>query len=139
MSIAFQVFDNEKIVLIPDHYIFTADERANRNVDILRDFAQEQDIKYFYDIVDRSNFRYLGQQNCQPVFTIVPTIRIDILRLVYCKAGSIRITKEFVISRSHKKDIADLAKCCSVQIRIHATPVRLGNSQRELATLMLVL
>ncbi|KAG0620167.1 hypothetical protein M758_4G194800 [Ceratodon purpureus] len=52
-----KVWDREKIVLIPDHYIFTSDERANRNVDILRDFAQEQDIKYFYDITDRSNFR----------------------------------------------------------------------------------
>ncbi|NJO74644.1 MAG: 3-isopropylmalate dehydratase, partial [Leptolyngbyaceae cyanobacterium RM1_406_9] len=52
-----KVWDSEKIVLIPDHYIFTADERANRNVDILRDFAQEQNIKYFYDITDRSNFK----------------------------------------------------------------------------------
>jgi 3-isopropylmalate/(R)-2-methylmalate dehydratase large subunit len=52
-----QVWDREKVVLIPDHYIFTADERANRNVDILREFALEQDIKYFYDIKDLSNFR----------------------------------------------------------------------------------
>ncbi|MBV8885068.1 MAG: 3-isopropylmalate dehydratase, partial [Chroococcidiopsidaceae cyanobacterium CP_BM_RX_35] len=52
-----KVWDPEKIVLIPDHYIFTADERANRNVDILRDFAQEQGIKYFYDITDRANFK----------------------------------------------------------------------------------
>lgn len=52
-----KVWDSEKIVLIPDHYIFTNDERANRNVDILRDFAHEQGIKYFYDITDRSNFK----------------------------------------------------------------------------------
>lgn len=52
-----KVWDREKIVLIPDHYIFTADERANRNVDILREFAQEQNIKYFYDITDRANFK----------------------------------------------------------------------------------
>ncbi|MBD3563344.1 3-isopropylmalate dehydratase, partial [Planktothrix sp. FACHB-1355] len=52
-----KVWDKEKIVLIPDHYIFTADERANRNVDILREFAKEQGIKYFYDITDRSNFK----------------------------------------------------------------------------------
>ena len=31
-----QVWDPEKIILIPDHYIFTEDERANRNVDIIR-------------------------------------------------------------------------------------------------------
>ncbi|XP_059065654.1 3-isopropylmalate dehydratase large subunit, chloroplastic isoform X2 [Cryptomeria japonica] len=52
-----KVWDHEKIVIIPDHYIFTNDERANRNVDIIRDFAQEQNIKYFYDIKDRSNFK----------------------------------------------------------------------------------
>jgi len=52
-----KVWDPEKIVLIPDHYIFTADERANRNVDILREFAQEQGIKYFYDITDRADFK----------------------------------------------------------------------------------
>jgi len=33
------------------------DERANRNVDILREFASEQGIKYFYDITDRANFK----------------------------------------------------------------------------------
>ncbi|MEC4986590.1 MAG: 3-isopropylmalate dehydratase large subunit [Oscillatoria sp. PMC 1068.18] len=52
-----QVWDADKIVLIPDHYIFTEDARANRNVDILRDFAHEQKIKYFYDIRDRANFK----------------------------------------------------------------------------------
>ncbi len=31
-----QVWDPEKVVIIPDHYIFTSDPRANRNVDILR-------------------------------------------------------------------------------------------------------
>ncbi|KAF3791269.1 3-isopropylmalate dehydratase large subunit [Nymphaea thermarum] len=52
-----RVWDREKIVIIPDHYIFTNDERANRNVDILRDFCLEQNIKYFYDITDRGNFQ----------------------------------------------------------------------------------
>ena len=52
-----KVWDAQKIVLIPDHYIFTADKRANRNVDILRDFAREQEIKYFYDITDLGNFK----------------------------------------------------------------------------------
>ena len=31
-----QVWDPEKVIIIPDHYIFTSDPRANRNVDILR-------------------------------------------------------------------------------------------------------
>nr|XP_023884282.1 3-isopropylmalate dehydratase large subunit, chloroplastic [Quercus suber]POE70736.1 3-isopropylmalate dehydratase large subunit, chloroplastic [Quercus suber] len=52
-----KVWDREKIVIIPDHYIFTSDERANRNVDILRDFCMEQNIKYFYDIKDLSDFK----------------------------------------------------------------------------------
>lgn len=52
-----KVWDREKVVIIPDHYIFTKDERANRNVDILRDFVKEQNIKYFYDITDRSDFK----------------------------------------------------------------------------------
>lgn len=52
-----KVWDREKIVIIPDHYIFTSDERANRNVDILRDFCMEQNIKYFYDIKDLGNFK----------------------------------------------------------------------------------
>ncbi|WRX21733.1 Aconitase/3-isopropylmalate dehydratase large subunit [Theobroma cacao] len=52
-----KLWDREKIVVIPDHYIFTSDERANRNVDILREFSMEQNIKYFYDIKDLSNFK----------------------------------------------------------------------------------
>ncbi len=47
-----RVWDREKIVIIPDHYIFTADSLSNRNVDILRDFVREQDIRYFYDVID---------------------------------------------------------------------------------------
>ena len=50
-----KVWNREKIVIIPDHYIFTADSRSNRNVDILRDFAREQGIKYFYDVIDDPN------------------------------------------------------------------------------------
>jgi 3-isopropylmalate/(R)-2-methylmalate dehydratase large subunit len=40
-----QVWDRERVIIIPDHYIFTADQRANRNVDILREFVNEQNIK----------------------------------------------------------------------------------------------
>ncbi len=45
-----RVWDRDKVVVIPDHYIFTADKMANRNVDILRQFVAEQDLKYFYDV-----------------------------------------------------------------------------------------
>lgn len=36
-----QVWDSERVVIIPDHYIFTSDPRANRNVDILREMADK--------------------------------------------------------------------------------------------------
>lgn len=45
-----KVWDREKVVVIPDHYIFTADAMANRNVDVLRQFAAEQQLPYFYDV-----------------------------------------------------------------------------------------
>jgi 3-isopropylmalate/(R)-2-methylmalate dehydratase large subunit len=44
------VWDRDKVVIIPDHYIFTADKMANRNVDVLRQFVGEQRLKYFYDV-----------------------------------------------------------------------------------------
>jgi len=44
-----RVWDNTRIPIIPDHYVFTADENAHRNIQILRDFVQEQGIKYYYD------------------------------------------------------------------------------------------
>lgn len=44
-----RVFDAERIAVIPDHYIFTADEKCHRNIQILRDFVKEQGLKYYYD------------------------------------------------------------------------------------------
>ena len=45
-----KVWDRDKVVIIPDHYIFTADAMANRNVQVLRKFAAEQDLPYYYDV-----------------------------------------------------------------------------------------
>jgi 3-isopropylmalate/(R)-2-methylmalate dehydratase large subunit len=50
-----KVWDKNKIVIIPDHYIFTVDSKSNRNVDILRDFVKEQGLPYFYDVIDDPN------------------------------------------------------------------------------------
>jgi 3-isopropylmalate/(R)-2-methylmalate dehydratase large subunit len=50
-----KVWDRNKIVIIPDHYIFTADSMSNRNVDILREFVNEQQLPYFYDVIDDKN------------------------------------------------------------------------------------
>lgn len=44
-----KVFDREKVAIIPDHYIFTKDAKALRNIDFLRDFVQKQNLPYFYD------------------------------------------------------------------------------------------
>jgi 3-isopropylmalate/(R)-2-methylmalate dehydratase large subunit len=44
-----RVWDNTRIPIIPDHYIFTADGKCHRNIQILRDFVKEQSIKYYYD------------------------------------------------------------------------------------------
>ena len=53
-----KVWDQEGVVIIPDHYIFTSDSRSNRNVDILREFVKAQGIKYFYDVVDEGEWRF---------------------------------------------------------------------------------
>ncbi len=43
-----KVWDNKKIVLIPDHYIFTNDKHAKRNIEYVKDFAKEQKLDYSY-------------------------------------------------------------------------------------------
>jgi 3-isopropylmalate/(R)-2-methylmalate dehydratase large subunit len=45
-----KVWARDKVVIIPDHYIFTADKMANRNVDVLRQFVAEQELPHFYDV-----------------------------------------------------------------------------------------
>lgn len=45
-----RVWDADRVVVLPDHYVFTSDPHANRNIDILRSFAREQDLPYFYDV-----------------------------------------------------------------------------------------
>ena len=44
-----KVWNKEGVVIIPDHYIFTADEKCHRNVDALRAFVKEQGLPFFYD------------------------------------------------------------------------------------------
>lgn len=45
-----RVWDRERVVIIPDHYIFTGDTKAHRNVDILREFVAAQGIPHYYDV-----------------------------------------------------------------------------------------
>jgi 3-isopropylmalate/(R)-2-methylmalate dehydratase large subunit len=44
-----KVWDTDKHIMIPDHFIFTADNKANANVRLMREFAKEQELRYFYD------------------------------------------------------------------------------------------
>ena len=39
-----KIWNKDKLVIFPDHYIFTANKHANRNVDILREFATEYKV-----------------------------------------------------------------------------------------------
>ena len=45
-----KIWDKDKLVIFPDHYIFTKNAHANRNVDILRQFASEQSLPNYYDV-----------------------------------------------------------------------------------------
>lgn len=44
-----KVWNRDKVVIIPDHYIFTKDTKAHRNIDSLRSFVREQGITHYYD------------------------------------------------------------------------------------------
>ena len=45
-----KIWDKDKLVIFPDHYIFTKNPQANRNVEILREFANEFGIQNYYDV-----------------------------------------------------------------------------------------
>ena len=47
---AARVWDRRSVVIIPDHYIFTKDEKARRNIELLHEFAKEQNLPYFYSV-----------------------------------------------------------------------------------------
>lgn len=45
-----KIWDKDKLVIFPDHYIFTKNPQANRNVEILRQFASEYKVDNYYDV-----------------------------------------------------------------------------------------
>jgi 3-isopropylmalate/(R)-2-methylmalate dehydratase large subunit len=45
-----KIWDKKKLVIFPDHYIFTKNIHANRNVEILRQFAADYDLPNYYDL-----------------------------------------------------------------------------------------
>jgi len=45
-----KIWDKSKLVIFPDHYIFTENKHAKRNIDILRRFADEYKVDNYYDV-----------------------------------------------------------------------------------------
>jgi len=45
-----RVFDNEKIILVADHFVPNKDIESAQQAKVMRDFAREQDIKYYYEV-----------------------------------------------------------------------------------------
>lgn len=49
-----KIWDKKKLVILPDHYIFTANKEANRNVKFLQEFARQEELPFFYDITQQT-------------------------------------------------------------------------------------
>ncbi len=47
-----KVFDKEKVVLIPDHFVPNKDIKSAMQAKMLRDFANEQELTHFYDAAE---------------------------------------------------------------------------------------
>ncbi|HHW13743.1 MAG TPA: 3-isopropylmalate dehydratase large subunit [Firmicutes bacterium] len=45
-----RVFDRERVVLVPDHFTPNKDLKSAEQAKILRDFAREQDLPYYYEV-----------------------------------------------------------------------------------------
>jgi 3-isopropylmalate/(R)-2-methylmalate dehydratase large subunit len=45
-----KIWNKDKLVIFPDHYIFTKNPQANRNVQILRQFANDYQLDNYYDV-----------------------------------------------------------------------------------------
>jgi 3-isopropylmalate/(R)-2-methylmalate dehydratase large subunit len=45
-----KVWNADRFIMIPDHFTYSADPQANQNIRVMREFAKEQNIKYFYDV-----------------------------------------------------------------------------------------
>ncbi|MBK4716651.1 MULTISPECIES: 3-isopropylmalate dehydratase large subunit [Tenebrionibacter/Tenebrionicola group] len=45
-----KVWNPDRFIMIPDHFIYSADPQANQNIRVMREFAKEQGITHFYDV-----------------------------------------------------------------------------------------
>jgi hypothetical protein len=57
-----KVWDPERIVIIPDHYVYTQDQQAHKNLDTIRQFAFEQKIKLSLHQADHELWKNLVKQ-----------------------------------------------------------------------------
>ena len=48
-EIASKVFDEDRVVLVPDHYVPNKDIKSAQQAKIVRDFAREQNITHYYE------------------------------------------------------------------------------------------
>ncbi|MCI9130059.1 MAG: 3-isopropylmalate dehydratase large subunit [Eggerthellaceae bacterium] len=44
------VFDKDKVILVPDHYVPNKDIKSAEQAKIVRDFAREQEVSHFYEV-----------------------------------------------------------------------------------------
>ncbi len=49
-EIADRVFDADKVVLVPDHYVPNKDIKSAQQAKIVRDFAHEQGVSHYYEV-----------------------------------------------------------------------------------------
>ena len=45
-----QVFDRDKVVLVPDHFVPNKDIRSAEQCRVLRDFAHEQQLTHYFEV-----------------------------------------------------------------------------------------
>lgn len=45
-----KIWDASRFIMIPDHFTYSADFQANHNIQAMRAFAKEQNVRYFYDV-----------------------------------------------------------------------------------------
>ncbi len=45
-----KIWDKNKVVILPDHYIFTQNKEANRNVKFLQEFAASEALPHYHDV-----------------------------------------------------------------------------------------
>ena len=58
------VWDADKAVFIPDHYVFTADAKCHRNIDLMRDFVKRKGLRHYYD----TDFLPVGHEGMTPTY-----------------------------------------------------------------------